>query len=1121
MGNIKIIAASAGSGKTYRLAYEYVKSVVDNPSIYRHILAVTFTNKATEEMSSRILERLHELATAGVSSPYMNNLLRDLAPLNEPAIRARAAEAQRNILHDYSRFAVLTIDRFFQRLIRSFMRELGVDAGFNLELETDSLLELAADELIDRAADDGPIRERIFAATRDRLDEGKRWNIREPLVSLGGELFGAEYHRVRGASEGAGGVGGGVGGASTVIDRVVERAVAAQAAMKAKATEALNVIKAAGLSADDFKGRSRSFVPWLTKVAGAGSSGGSGTGGGYGGGSGEFLPLSAAARTAAESNDQAAWVVKNSPSRGVVEGLIPVLQPMLEELSEIYSSNSRLVASARLLRENRHNFLLLSDLQTAIEGICRDKNIVPISETNRMIARLVGGNDTPFIFERAGSWFSRFFIDEFQDTSVAQWENFVPLLRNAIASEPGSPVMLIGDVKQAIYRWRGSDWQILSRRVRDEMGADRVDFETLDTNWRSERQIVEFSNNSVAKVVAAGSAMLDGMIAEARVEGALSDAEADSLTGMLTEAYRDHTQKPRPDADGGYVTLTTYGADSEGVYTPPLIARIEELQSRGFRAGDIAVLVRSNTQGARVAQMLLQHKRLNPSSPYCYDVVTAEALTVGASAASRFIIACLTLSTDPADTIPRAIFNRWMGRDFDAQFSEVETEFFARLATLSPEEAFEEVVLRFELNGRSMDVAYIQAIHQQITTFSSRSVADLPLFLKWWNERGAGASITMQQEGGAITVSTIHKSKGLEYKVVIIPYLSWSMAPDPRGRNLVLWSQGSGASSDVGSDASSDTTTATDSGIGDDLAGLGAVPINYKAAMGDSFFSARYYREQVLAHIDAANMFYVAVTRAVEELHLMVSSNPRDGRGSVGNLLKSVLNISEDFTEWGTPSEVGEKVQVIAPAVPVHPSPLTTYPTTRPGDKVRLSLPKSRYFSENTPPADTHTGAENTPPAESEGATLSPRDFGVLMHRAFENATTAADVRRAVDHMLADALVSPAEHVHLQQLIDRAFANPLVAEWFGGEWDVVRNEGDILTPAAARRSKNATLTRRPDRVMMRGGRAVVVDYKFGRLKSPAHQTQLRGYMRLLSDMGHSPVEGHIWYVSLDEIVGFS
>jgi ATP-dependent exoDNAse (exonuclease V) beta subunit len=1022
MGNVKIIAASAGSGKTYRLAYEYVRSVVENPTLYRHILAVTFTNKATEEMSARILERLHELATPDAPSPYLVQLLKDL-PLGEAEIRWRAKEAQGLILHDYSRFAVLTIDRFFQRLIRSFLRELGIEGSFNLELETDSILELAADALIEQSVMDEEVRERVFAATAGKLEEGKQWDIRGGLVALGSELFGEEYLKA---------VGGDSEATSTLIDAIITKAASAQRRFREAALSAQKIIVELGLSADDFRGKSKGLTSYLAKAR-----------------RGEFVPMSAYARAEMDN-----------PARPAA------LREPLAEMDETYETSRRLVASAALLRENRHNFVLLGDLQQQVERICREENIVSIAETGRMIARLVGGNDTPFIFERAGSYFSRFFIDEFQDTSSAQWENFVPLLRNAIASEEGTPVMLIGDVKQAIYRWRGSDWRILSRRVREQMGADRVEAESLDVNYRSLPCVVEFNNMAVGRLVEAGNGALDGMLAEARAKGAISEEETAELVGMLAGAYEGHTQRSHAEGDEGYVTLTIYGSDSAGNYVPPVVERIEELQRRGYRAGDIAVLVRSNSGGARIARMLLDRKRENPASPYCYDVVTQEALTVGASAASRFVIACLSLTVSLDNDIQRAVVNRWLERDFDAPLTSEEETFFARLAALSPEEAFEETVLRFGLNHHTADIAYIQALHGQIVNFSSRKVADLPLFLEWWNERGAAASITMQQDNNAITISTIHKSKGLQYKVVIVPYLSWPVGADVSGKKrLVVWA---------------------DSPPEGEFDGLGSVPVNYKKAMAESHFSERYYREQVLAHIDAVNLFYVAATRAERELHLMSSSNPRGKENSVGNMLRRVLGVTDDFTEWGAPLHPARSDR--APR-----ETLATYPTAPPDGKLRLRLPSARYIEEG--------GGD---------VALSPRDMGVLMHRAFEGAATGDDVRRALSAMTADGLISSAEHARLQDSVARAFSNPLVAEWFSGEWETVRNEGDILLPGDF-------AIRRPDRVMTRGERAVVVDYKFGLHPSAAHVTQLRGYMELLARMGYRDVEGWLWYVSLDKI----
>ncbi len=1048
MGNIKIIGASAGSGKTYRLAYEYVRGVVADPSLYRHILAVTFTNKATEEMKSRILSEIHLLAS-GAWSKYMSDLQKHLGYSPEK-IRARAAEARKLILHDYSRFSVLTIDRFFQRLIRSFIRELGVEVNFNLELETDSLLSVAADTLIEDISTDENLRRQLFLAARDKIEENKRWNVKEPLLGLGRELFGDEYQRARAAAPDSAEV-------SSLIEEIVAGGEKARAEIIAKANEAAGMIASNGLSAEDFKGKKGSVAAYFSQVA-----------------AGDVKAPTKYAREALESPEN--WAHPASANRGVAESLVPQLMPLLEDIDRLYAENFRLMNSARLLRGNYRNFLLLSDLQQRVEKICAEENIMPISETNRMISRLVSGNDTPFIFEKAGNYYSRFMIDEFQDTSGSQWDNFVPLLKNAIAEEENTPVMLIGDIKQAIYRWRGGDWRILSHRVREEMGEGRVETEPLGTNWRSMRRVVEFNNAIIGLVTEAGSAELNTVITEGLEKGAIDAAEAASLGGMLAEAYSGHAQKPKSDREEGYVTITVYDANADGEYVPPVIEKIEELQSRGYAPGDIAVLVRSNTQGTRIAQMLLKHKHDNPGSPYTYDVVTQEALTVGSAAVSRFIIACLSLAADRGDSIHRAVYNLWLARPVGESLTGEENAFFARLAAMSPEEAFEEIVMRYDLQERTEDIAYTQAVHEQINAFSSKTLADISLFLKWWNEKGASASITMQGGKGAITISTIHKSKGLEYKAVIVPYLSWKLSP---GGDIV-WAEPSG-----------------------ELGGTGSLPINYRSEMSDSFFAERYYSEQVMAHIDGMNMFYVAVTRAEEELHLMMSSSPYNGKNSMGNIVRGVLREGDGAEVFAgevrgvrTVSETGE---VMTFGSPVHPEAgkertdksLKTYRTARPGAKVKLRLPSARYF-------------------EDGEAELTPRDFGIFMHKAFENAAGMDDVRTAVGRMLAGGLVSRQEHTHLQALIAKAFTNPLVAGWFSGDWTAVRNENDIVVPGDPG-------VRRPDRVMLKDGRAVVVDYKFGRKTDNAHNRQLKNYMELLRGMGCTQVEGYIWYVSLDKI----
>jgi ATP-dependent exoDNAse (exonuclease V) beta subunit len=408
----------------------------------------------------------------------------------------------------------------------------------------------------------------------------------------------------------------------------------------------------------------------------------------------------------------------------------------------------------------------------------------------------------------------------------------------------------------------------------------------------------------------------------------------------------------------------------------------------------------------------------------------------------------------------------------------------------------------------------------------------------------------MQGKSNAITISTIHKAKGLQYKAVIVPYMSWRMEPDTRGRRLVVWAEAAGEGS---------ANTADEAGEGSasmELARAGALPINYKSEMAGSYFSARYYREQVLAHIDAMNLFYVATTRAEQELHLMVSSNPYEGRNSVGNVLRAVLGVTEEFTAWGSPvypaaDNIEKAAATDAPEraatgafTPPATGALHRYPTARSGAKMRMRLPSARYMEDGDAGqvgGISHGGDPAQSGEQARRRRSDPREEGVLMHRAFETATGAADVQRALDRMLASAQISPREHAHLQEVIAQAFDNPTVAEWFAEGWESVRNEGDILLPGEFG-------VRRPDRVMVRGTRAVVVDYKFGAGESgtaakgsksgtaakgsesgtaakqgthaphPAHEAQLRGYMSLLAAMGYTTVEGYLWYVSQGRII---
>lgn len=1040
----KILNASAGSGKTYQLAYKYVRDVIGQPGLYRHILAVTFTNKATEEMKSRILKEIHALAS-GAASPYLENLCRELS-LDERSVRKRAAEVRSKILHDYSRFTVLTIDTFFQRILRAFIKELGIDLNYNVEIETASVLSKSADTLIEQITVDRDLQRWLTDFVQERIDEGRKWDIRDGILSLGGELFKEKNKAALGRARSREELG-------RIVARATAHAEATKKRMQEAAAQAVGIITGAGLTAADFSGKSRSFANWFFTVA-----------------AGELKPYGATAAKMAASTD--GWAPKGSPA----QTLAPELQPLLREMCNLYDANMRSWNTCDLLRENYRSFALLSDLYERVQQLCDEQNMMLLSETKYVLSEFIGHNDAPFIYEKVGNRFERFMIDEFQDTSVKEWENFLPLLQNAMSQTAETSVLIVGDIKQSIYRWRGGDWRILHEKAQKALGPGNTVVENLQENWRSLPAVVDFNNRIIERIVAADNLLLNETLSKAADAGAIDPAEAASLHDTLADAYRGHAQTPRRKAEHpGYVSVETFAEQ------PPVVERICELIDKGFRPCDIMILVRGATDGAKVAAELLDFKRRNENPRYRFDVMTQEALIVGNAPVSSFIAAALRLALNPDDSLSRAVYNHYLGHAFDRALTDGEHDFFRSIRLLSPEEAFERIVMEHALEGDRRQTAYLQAIHEQIIAFCATKIADIALFLRWWDETGKNRSLSVDESATAVEITTIHKAKGLEKRAVVIPYCSWPLDPKSSGMvQNIVWAEARGEAAGE----------------------IGRFPVRYKRAMAESDFSAEYYRELVYAHVDNVNLLYVALTRAAESLHVFI---PQKGGRTVGGVLLQSIRIDGDKALLGdtegryTADETGEHFAFGEFAGPVAGGSkrsetehiiLEDYPTAR--ADLRLRLPSQRYFEDG---ADVE---------------LSPRNLGILMHKAFEQAGDEAQIHDAVRRMQADGTLSADDAATLRQMIDRALEHPEVREWFGGGWRQVRNESEIILPGSSS-------TRRPDRVMIGDGRVVAVDYKFGERDAGRYRSQMREYLRLLGEMGYEGVEGYLWYVKLGKI----
>ncbi|MBO7300719.1 MAG: UvrD-helicase domain-containing protein [Tidjanibacter sp.] len=1025
MGRVDILSASAGSGKTYRLAYSYIKTLLEEPNNYRHILAVTFTNKATDELKSRILTQLNLLAK-GEKSDFDGSLNDDGYDME--FVRRNAATARNLILHDYNNFAVMTIDKFFQRVMRAFIKEIGIELNFNLELHTDSLLDEAADRMLDEVASDRNLYAWIMNYIGDNISEGASWNIKSAIVELGKELFGEEYKHAQISSED-----------KPELERLSKEMTAKAKALtkdyRHLAQEFISLMDAHALTAGDFKGGERSGVAsYIQKVA-----------------SGIIEKPSKAALNALENDE---WhKAGKSDAFYRIDTIAPQLRDIITRMVALYPKAIVAENTRKVIASHYRDFALLADLRTRIDAICTEGDILPISDVGELIASLVADNDAPFIYEKSGNRYDYFMIDEFQDTSTMQWRNFTPLLHNALAQSAGAPVLLVGDIKQSIYRWRGGDWSLLASGVESEFGD--VKYEPLKINRRSTKEVVEFNNGLTEAAMNSISDAINKELETAHSKGYISTSLQAQLGSMVTDAYKDYEQTVKENAGTGYVTVLDYDKKRS---PNPTIARIEELQSRGYRASDIAVLVRTNREARKIAAEILEHKNSPERDPrFVFDVVTQEALAINASPAVRFVIACMQIASSPEDRLARALYNDYFSRPFEESLSHEEEEFIFSLATLQPEEVFNEIMLHYPTCASKSEVPYLQALHSQIIDFCSKNIADTSLFVKWWNEKGSSASVQLPQDADAITIITIHKSKGLGFKAVIIPYCSWSLRPM---NGSTLWAEPNTPLSE----------------------NITKFPASFNKAMAESEFSHSYYTELTMAAIDSLNTLYVAITRAKQELHIMV---PRDASSTtVGDIVRKMTGISEENPtyEMGTPEQQAPRK--------LAPQSISEFGTHSPEEKIAVRYSHQRYDE------------------ESVGDYLAPRDYGILMHKVMENATSREEMERSLGLLVTDGVISTEEAQTLTEKINKAMEDERVAEWFDGSWDSVRGERDIIHNGRSWR---------PDRVMIRGEEAVVVDYKFGINAPASYHKQIERYADLLRQMGYKSVSGYLWYISTEHI----
>ena len=1029
---LTIYRASAGAGKTHKLTGEYLMLLFSQPGAYRRILAVTFTNKATDEMKTRIVQELYHLAS-GRASDYIQ-LLSSAYSLTERQVREQARKILVAILHDYSAFNISTIDRFFQQTMRAFTREIGLQGGYGIEMDQELVLTEAIDNLLAdlEKPESKDLLGWLLRFAEDKIEDGGGWSLRKDIMSLSREVFKESY---KAFSEEVG---------KDIADKqaldayknelyAIIRSVEAEA--KRLGEEGVALLKQFALQPSDFKGGSRSPFFYFEKLA-----------------RGEMKEPTATFQTLPDNPE--AYTTKTTPP-----GLRQIIGCVYEEglnacVKNIVSLFANLTAynTAREIVRYYYTLGILTDISRQIASYREEKNVMLIADTTELLNKVISGSDAPFIYEKTGTHVDHYMIDEFQDTSGMQWNNFRPLVEESLAN--GRANLIVGDVKQSIYRFRNSDWKLLDEQVRRDFEEEQVREETLMDNWRSCRHIVEFNNGFFTTA----PAILQDLYNEALKTSSLNEEERTAFFTKIMTAYDKSIQRVPPpfQKKDGHVRIDFLSGDEEKKWEQEAMERLpatlERLQDNGYALKDIAILVRTNQEGALVADTLLAYKEEHP--------------------AVRFLIAVLRYLRNPEDQTNRKLA-MYAYQVLTGKFGESEADesVFQNLQSISRQSLYEvtEGLFRnFSIYFPETEQVFVQAFLDMVSEYAQKESADLNRFLRWWDETGYRKTIATPDGQNAIRILTVHKSKGLGFKVVIIPFGDWEIDHKPT-KPVILWCHPEKKPFDR----------------------LHLVPVRYGQILSSTIFAKDYFKERLHAFIDNLNTLYVAFTRSKEEL-IVFSPRPRkinkEGKvekiTSIADLLWAGVETDiEDDTfergEWWHPAS-GRTAEDTLEEIP-----MSRLYSVSPDDRLQLRLHGKGFFFDN-----------------------ARRKHGTLMHEVLSRIRTPKDIPASVESYRLAGVINREEAAELISRLEELLQAEEVKAWYDGSARVL-NEVDILFGKG--------LSKRPDRVMIKDNKVIVVDYKFGERQDKRHPNQVRNYLQLIRKMGFERVDGYLWYVELGKI----
>ena len=1063
---LTIYKSSAGSGKTFTLVLEYLKIVIANPEVYRNVLAVTFTNKATEEMKNRIIEALSRLATLDqenlTEDPFFIQLKdffeeKDTPNIPLSSIPHKARKVLTYILNDYSNFSVSTIESFFQRIVRAFARELNIPLGYDVEMKQDIVLNRIIDEMYADVGTDTRVTRLFENFLLRNLEEEKSWNIDNEIKGLGSQIFKERFQRmiVEFPEE------------KDLIEMTLNLATKIsgirkkfEERMESLARQAVEIIDRYSLETSDFKWGKSGVPAYFNSIL-------------------SKKKYEPGARARSGCDEVGFWVKSGSPKEDLIlQSLEDGLRDTLCQLVELYDRGFEAYNTALQISRTVFSFGLLNDLQSKLIRYRRENNQLIISDTGLLLQKVIKDQeDSPFIYEKTGNRYKHFLLDEFQDTSDMQWQNLLPLVQDALAQ--GEKSLLVGDVKQSIYRWRNGNMRLLMDQVEKQIRSQGQTpiIKQLGNNWRTAAEIVDFNNQffrAAAAVLNSFSENGDEQLFPLAYEGVVQNPSKTAFPGYVSvEFYPDRKRNDSAEVPGWRALALQRTLD--------LIWQLTDVD--GFRGNEITLLVRKNSDGMAVASFLQEESTRQGKA---IKVVSAESLLIASDLKVRLLQSLLQYLNHENDAIIQSALVYYHQRvvlnvDIDHLiFAEREIETLSpafhsqkeRLRQLTVFECVEELIRIFPVLKEPN--AYVQGFKDAVLSFSSTENASISGFLDWWQEERQKRAIASAPEPDAVQIMTIHKSKGLEFPIVIIPFADWDLSPGIRD---ILWVQ-------------------TEK---EPYKSIDFLPVRVTGSLQQTYFRRDYEQEKLYSHIDNINLLYVAFTRPKYRLYVLTEDKDVKVPKSISQLINFLIfsdifgGVNHEHTRRFTIGEAITKLEIQQVEGKTFHATQNSIPL-KPNEKALKNWNQAvriKYSSNRFVKSDILSRSDKI-------------STGELIHEALSYINYKEDIPIAVSRLLNKGYISSNQETQLINQLGKIVNNPAVEAWYTNNW-VVKTEAEVI-------SEDGKILR-PDRVMISDHEAIVVDYKTGQ-NNPEYHKQIKKYLQAMQELGFDKITGYVYYLNL-------